>query len=921
MLNRFSTSTKLYLLMFISAASLIGLGLYGINDLNKMNENTRTLYADRVLCMQQLANIRFEYVTEITPIPQNVKDHILTFSEAKKRVQKAQKIINDNWHNYRLTYFTPGEQYLVKQAEVVKKQANAISENLISILSKENTPALDTLIHTQFSNKSAPFVVKLTQLMNLQARVARDIFNNNKEIYRSTSRNFILLILFSLIIVVSLSFYIIRNIKDLIKNILTGNNIIKESEQKYRSLLENASDAIYLVDPKGNFTEVNDSMSKMTGYTKDELLHLNVEQIIDPNQLKTDPLIHGRHLPNQSLIRERRLVRKTGEIFDVEINVKMFVDNQVLVIARDITDRKRMEQELSQAELRFRTLVEKSMVGVYIVQNGKFIYVNPRFAEVFGYKPEELINTVSVETVIHESYRAIAVEHVRRRIDGETEGVHYDAMGVKKDGTTNWADFYGNRVIIGGESTIIGTMIDITERKIAEELTLREKTLSDTIINSLPGVFYLRNEKGGFIRWNKNLETITGYNAEEIRNLGTGEMIAEEDRKIIREGVEKVFSDGYASAEARIATKDGRKIPLLFSAASIMYENKPCLVGTGFDISSRIKAEEELRSSEQKYKLLFDSNPLPMSMIAKDDLSIIAVNEAAADLYGYTKEELLSMNASALRHTDDLEQQLEIFQKEANGSADMGIFRVVRKDKSIIVVHIIAHDIVFEGRQVRLSLINDITEKLKAEEMLQKSEANLKTIMDTTDTAYALFGMDLNVLAFNQKAVQFVREQFGHTPEKEDKLGDYFPKERFPQFIKYADEVLKGRSTSYEINYPQKDGSVCWYYVRLFPITHNDEDEIFGLMLALSDITERKNAEESLKVAYERIQDQIHSIKDMAWKQSHLIRSPLANLKGLSVMLKEDPSDAEVMQHIQNELDRMDAIIIEMAEDASNHDL
>ncbi len=98
---------------------------------------------------------------------------------------------------------------------------------------------------------------------------------------------------------------------------------------------------------------------------------------------------------------------------------------------------------------------------------------------------------------------------------GEVESVHYETMGRKKDGTTNWVEFYGSRAIIGDEPTIIGSMIDITKRK---------------------------------------------------------------------------------------------------------------------------KAEEELRSSEQKYKLLFESSPLPLWMIAKDDMSIIAVNEAAADLYGYTKK-------------------------------------------------------------------------------------------------------------------------------------------------------------------------------------------------------------------------------------------------------------------------------------------
>jgi signal transduction histidine kinase len=116
-----------------------------------------------------------------------------------------------------------------------------------------------------------------------------------------------------------------------------------------------------------------------------------------------------------------------------------------------------------------------------------------------------------------------------------------------------------------------------------------------------------------------------------------------------------------------------------------------------------------------------------------------------------------------------------------------------------------------------------------------------------------------------------------------------------------------------------QDGSVAWYYERLFPIT-NDNKEIIGMLMALYDITERKNAEQDLKSAYERIQNHINSIKDMAWKQSHLIRSPLANLKGLVALLKDTPSDAEIFNHIQNELNRMDTIIIEMAEDASDHD-
>jgi len=571
---------------------------------------------------------------------------------------------------------------------------------------------------------------------------------------------------------------------------------IQKSEEKYHSLIEQASDTIYVLDINGNFTDVNAAMCKMTGYTHGELLQLNIRDIVDSDEQKADPLPNSMDSNRQPVIRERTFRRKDGGLFTVEVNVKKFTDDRIMVIARDVTDRKEMEAELREAEVKFRTIAEKSMVGVYIVKNGRFTYVNPRFAEVFGYEPVEMIDTFPIDQIFDVNYRAIANENVRRRIKGEIESVHYEARGHRKDGTSNWVEYYGSRAVIGGEPTIIGSMIDVTERK---------------------------------------------------------------------------------------------------------------------------EAEEELRSSEQQYKLLFDSNPMPMWMISKEDQSIIAVNDAAAKHYGYEKEELLHMNVRSLRPKEDYDLQLEGYRQEMTEPGSLGVVRHLKKDGTTMYVNVIAHDIVFEGKSVRLSLTNDITEKLKAEESLRKSEANLQTILNTTDTAYALFDDTLKVQAFNQKAIEFVKQQFHHDPESGDSLADYFPADRFPQFQGFAKEVLSGNNINYEVDYPQPGGGNCWYYVRLFPITNNKK-EILGMMMALYDITERKIAEQNLKAAYERIQDHINSIKDMAWKQSHLIRSPLANLKGLVSILKDTPESLEIFDHIQSELNRMDAILIEMAKEASDHD-
>ncbi|MHB8208122.1 PAS domain-containing protein [Mucilaginibacter sp.] len=561
-----------------------------------------------------------------------------------------------------------------------------------------------------------------------------------------------------------------------------------KSEQRYHSLIQQAIDAIYVVDNDRNFTEVNDSMCEMTGYTREELLRMNAKTLLDPEELKSRPLPLLTSYIGQGPV-ERTFIRKSGEKFTVELNVKVFPDNRIMVIARDVTDRNKMALEVSDAELKFRTIADKSMVGIYMVQDGKFIYVNPRFAEIFDYQPEELTNTFPLDTIIYDTHREYTNQQVKLRMEGKIDSVRYETRGKKKDGSSNWVEFYGSRAVVSGVTTIIGSMMDVTERR---------------------------------------------------------------------------------------------------------------------------KAEDELKASEQKYKVLFESNPMPMWMIAKDSLKIIAANDAAASHYGYTKEELINMDVTAFRLPEDREIQLLGYEDKNDKTR---VVRHVKKDGTIMVVKLTTHDIIIEGRPIRLSQTNDITEQFKAEESLKKSEANLKAILNTTDTAYGLFDKDLNALMFNAKATQFIKEQYGYNPKSNSHFSDYFPTDKFPQLHKFTNKVLiKGEDINFEVNYPQEDGSTLWYYVRLFPIT-SDTTEILGILMALYDITERKNAEQNLKTAYKHIQGHINSIKDMAWKQSHLIRSPLANLKGLITMLKTEP-DPEILHHIRTELDRMDSIIIEMAEDA-----
>src|SRR4029079_14241360 len=132
-------------------------------------------------------------------------------------------------------------------------------------------------------------------------------------------------------------------------------------------------------------------------------------------------------------------------------------------------------------------------------------------------------------------------------------------------------------------------------RKGATALILKEKNLSDTIINILPGIFYLRSlVNGKCLRWNKNFEEVTGATPREIAESDLYDYVAQEDRPKAMEAVDRAVREGRSAIEAGVKTKNGN-ISYYITGIPINYENQSCILGTGIDISSLKNAEEELR--------------------------------------------------------------------------------------------------------------------------------------------------------------------------------------------------------------------------------------------------------------------------------------------------------------------------------------
>jgi len=180
-------------------------------------------------------------------------------------------------------------------------------------------------------------------------------------------------------------------------------------------------------------------------------------------------------------------------------------------------------------------------------------------------------------------------------------------------------------------------------QKNAEALLQRERLFSDTIIASIPGILILCDHEGRFLRWNRTLETFSGYSVEEVARMRAFDFIADAQKALVQEKMIEVLTHGEASVEATFVTKDGRNIPYLLTGRKIILDGIPCIVGLGMDVTERQQAGMALQESERKYRELVEhANSIILRWTRDGCLTF--VNEYGLKFFDYTAEELIGQH-------------------------------------------------------------------------------------------------------------------------------------------------------------------------------------------------------------------------------------------------------------------------------------
>jgi len=580
----------------------------------------------------------------------------------------------------------------------------------------------------------------------------------------------------------------------------------------------------------------------------------------------------------------------------------------IFVLNVDITEGKLAEKALQESEQKFKDLSEKSIAGIYLVQDGIFKYVNLNLARTLGYEIDEMIDKIAVKDIVFPEDWPLVEENVRKRISGEIGSIHYEFRVTTKNKEVRNIEVYSSRTTYLGKPAIIGTHLDITERKQAEkELRISEAKFKE-IFETIEDLYYETDSEGIIKTLSPSLHRLTGWNKEDLIGKPTTSFYVDpNDReRMLLKLSEKGYIHDY---EVLLRGKDGEERLASLSARLIIDDNGQQIGIRGLlrDINERKRAEEELRKSERRLRQVIDL--VPHFIFAKDRAGrFILVNKSVADAYGVTVEELtgktdgdFNPNKDEVDHflRDDLlvmdsGQPKEIPEEYITDSK--GSIRILQTIKIPFTLSLTGDDAV-------LGVSTDITEHKRVEKAVIHSEEQFRKMFEESPIGMAMTGDDLIFVRANAAFCKML----GYTEQELTCITfkDITHPEHIADDVLHVNDLISGEIPIYrtEKRYIRKDKEIVWASVTV-NIMHDRDDKFLYCLATVEDITQRKQSEEE-KARLEselRQAQKMEAIGTLAGGVAHDFNNILTAINGFGTLLLTAMEESSPLRRYVNQI-------------------
>jgi PAS domain S-box-containing protein len=535
---------------------------------------------------------------------------------------------------------------------------------------------------------------------------------------------------------------------------------LKESEERYRRLFEAESDAIFVVDRETErMIDANPAALKLYGYSRQEILLLKASDV------STEPEKARQSIAERQTFIPLRLHRKKdGAVFPVEIarSFFRFHDREIHVAAiRDITERRRAEEELKESEERFRLAADAARFGIYRYDFASGAgYWSPEFKALLGVPPDQplALDADKLFQGLHPDDRPNFRAAITAAKDPRGSGLFlHDCRVIHPNGEVRWLNVHGQTTFAGEGSErhaahAAGVVLDITERKQAEE-ALRK---SEAELNHAQALAHVGNWS-----WDIQKDVMSGspemhriYGVEsgafEFTAKGVAQQIHPEDLPGHVQAIQTVLQGGmFEPYEFRVVRPDGsmRVVQVFTAEVKRNASGQPIwLFGAAQDITERREADEALRRSETKFRTLYDSTG--DAIVLLDEKNFLDCNPAALVMFGCaTREEFCS------KHPADVSPPMQPDGTDSLTLANQRIATAIAKGShqfewmhkrtdtgEVFPADVQISALELDGKWVLQATIRDITERREVEEALRRSETKFRTLFDSTSDAVMLLG-------------------------------------------------------------------------------------------------------------------------------------------------------------------------------------
>ena len=636
----------------------------------------------------------------------------------------------------------------------------------------------------------------------------------------------------------------------------------RQSEEKYRLLIENQTDLVVKVDTKGRFQFVSPTYCELFGKKEEELIGNKFMPLVhEEDRELTSKAMEGLYKPPYTCYVEQRAMTRNGwrwlawadrAVLDIDGKVAAIVG-----VGREIDEKKKAEFALKESEEKYRNLVENLRDVIFSTDlNGCMTYISPAVKPLVGYAPEELIGLDAKDFLLPEEKQKVIDNFSLLRSGKSIEDIHRIRT---KSGEIKWIHAltqpsYRGKDVIGTN----GIISDITEQKEAQEALRASEEKFRVLVTTASDAMGMADMDGTIQFINEAQRELLGFDSEDdIVGKNLFYFVDPESLSSVHEGFENILSKGVCKNwQSVLVKKDGSKRNVEVSGSLLMNaEKKPYgVMLVTRDVTERAKAEALLKKSEEKYRDLVE-NINEVIFRENEKGEVIYINPVIEKWLGYSPKEMIGRITKNFVHPEDLER----FKKNHDnvfirGKTMSNEYRVLAKSGEICWIRSSTRPVLDGDRIVgSIGTLMDITEWKKAQEALYRSEERFKALVTNASDSIILTDMNAIFTFVNEAGAALTGYE-----SPDEMIGK-------PSFAVLAEESIesaknaqkevlqKGFIKNQEFLLITKDGKKIPVETTASIVKDHEKNPI-GLMAITRDISERKKIENDLRKALSEIE-------------------------------------------------------------------